>query len=273
VNGPLPGWALDLATDGVRLTDGRVEVVKAVRCVMLSAHHAGWAYSDIYALLTDTGRRSLARQLAHGGQGRPLSPARRNAWLRRTWLDLEGVYKAHRPYSRDEVLDAIEKVAADLERAELDADKAAVLAVVIDLARGYATARVAVPVHVVVERTGLSKSKSHRLLMRLCDEGDWIKLAKRGDRLRGRSNLYRVVAVDAYLGLTAYVPPPSYVPRSYVPRQDADPMTVTLTISRADPVELRRALVDMFGISSGDVRFEPVDEPYKVVPRRVLNDE
>jgi hypothetical protein len=100
-------------------------------------------------------------------------------------------------------------------------------------------------VHTVVTATGLPKTTAYRVLMSLCDKGNWIKLARRGDRTR--SNLYTLAAVDIYLGLTAYVPPPTYVPPTYVP--PAGPtITATLSVTGADPDEVRQALAALLGL-------------------------
>lgn len=71
----LPGWAIDVLTDGADLSRGRAEVVRQVRRVMLSAHRLGIDWPTVHALLSDTAHRRLAHQLAHGHKGRRIAPA------------------------------------------------------------------------------------------------------------------------------------------------------------------------------------------------------
>jgi hypothetical protein len=82
----LPGWAVDLARDGVPPRDlCRDTIYRAVCRVALSAVNAGWTFPDFDGLLAAHGSQ-LGNQLRSGGRGRPDRPRReveralRSAW-------------------------------------------------------------------------------------------------------------------------------------------------------------------------------------------------
>lgn len=265
---PLPGWAIDLATEGVKgpsLT--RSTLTREVRRLMMSAQQHGWEWPHVHALLTDTRRYALAAQIANGKYDTRQAGARvrrqttlreRERFLRLHWDETEKITSARPPWSRDDALDFIEEVRESLEASDLPATHRAVMEVVIELAFQHGTSRPAVPVMVVCARTGLTRSTAYRVLMRLCDDGDWLTLAVRGDRYRGKANLYNLAPALArtYTGAS---PPASHpLPVSHLPishPEEADMATATFELTKDElAVVLRmRAAAQEAAVLAGEV--------------------
>jgi len=195
---------IDLATDGVRSLRTRGEVVTAVRRVMFSAQRAGWTWSEVHALLTDTGRRRLAKQLSTGRGDRPIGLGAITKFLQKHWDEISATALAAPAWDRTDALHFLDLVQDELDTADLPALDRQLLQLVLDLGRRHGTTRPAVPVRVVQEHLGISRSGAHRALMRLSAQGHWLDLAKRGDRTR--ANLYRV-APALRVTPTATTPP------------------------------------------------------------------
>jgi hypothetical protein len=267
----LPGKHLDLLTDGVDLSrGGRAAVVKAVRRVMLSAHRAGIPYADIHALLTDVDNRKLASQIAHGKGGRLMPRHQREAFLRKHWADTKRVCEARPAWSREDALEAVEYVADNLAGADMDDRERVVLEAVLDLARGYGTTQTVAPVHVISAKTGISTSQVHRTLMRICDKGEWLSLAQRGNARTRRGNLYNVG--PALLKVWGASPPKSLAPTtSHPPTSQAegvDRMAVTLTIQTYNLAGLVAQLAEA-GVSLADLKAAttPMPDNVRALPR------
>lgn len=223
----LPGVWLDLITDGADTKHGgKSATVKALRQVMLAAHRAGWTYVDIYPLLTDTKGRKLAAQIIIGRGGIMINSRQRDTFLRKHWDDTAAVAAAGSTWAHGDVLDVIEFVRQAFDAAgDLGTRERAVLTAVIDLADQHGTTRVAAPVRVVAEASGLSVPMAYRVLMDLCQRGEWLDVARRGSRRAGRSNLYRLApaVLETYRGAT---PPTSQdLPTSHLPTSHQPPMS------------------------------------------------
>lgn len=234
---------IDLATDGVRGAElKRVDVVRATRQVMLSAHRAGWSWGEVHALLTDVRNRRLARQISTGHGGRTIAPKMREAFLERHWAETEEVAQRRPAWNRDDVLDFIEEVRQVLAGSDVAERDRQLVNVAIDLAAQYGTTRPALSVSAVATRLGLDPDLSrdrmrvHRALSRLAAEGTWLSLAKRGNRATGRANLYNLAPPLAatYTGATPPMSQP--LPMSHAPmshnraRAEGDDMLATTTI-------------------------------------------
>jgi len=220
--GALPGKYVDLLTDGADLSrGGRSAVVLAVRQVMLSAHRHGIPFVDVHVLLTDVEHRKHARQVAHGKGGLRLPRRQREEFLRRHWEETALLAQERPSWSREDALDAVEFVRDNLAGAEMDSRERVVMEAVLQLAAGYGTTQVAAPARVVASRTGLSPMQVHRTLMKLCEDGEWLRLAKRGNAQTRRSNLYNIgpALLDTWGGFAPHVPGPTYVPPTYVPER------------------------------------------------------
>ncbi len=265
----LPGVWIDLLTDGVHIGHGgRQPVIKAVRQIMLAAHRLGITYTDLHPLLTDVKRRRLAAQLATGRGGRPIAPGQRERLLRALWDDTAKVAASSPPWTRDDACAAIQHVRDALDDADdLDPSERAVMRAVIDLAEAYGTTRVAAPVRRVAQAAGLTTPTAHRVLKRLCDGSGWLSLAKRGDRLSRRSNLYRVgpalLAGGRMGGLrppTSQAPPTSHPPTSHPgSASDMAAASVTFDLDPAQAAEVA-ALVARLKRAEADPPEQPEHE-------------
>jgi hypothetical protein len=234
----LPGPMIDLATDGVRRVQRRVEVVTAVRRVMLSAYRAGWSWSEVHQLLTDTSRRRLAKQLQTGRGDRPISAGKVNESLIRWWDDITTYADSAPVWDRERALAFIEEVQEALDASVVPDLDRQVLGVVLDLARRHGTTRPAVPARDVAERLGITLYRSHTTLKRLCEVGDWIDLAQRGDQKR--ANLYRLAPA-----LRAAAPQPSKPEKpEHENGTDMTGATVTITLNDDDRDALLAFLAD-----------------------------
>jgi hypothetical protein len=267
----LPGKYLDLLTEGVDLSNGRSAVVIAVRQVMLSAHRAGIAYTDIYVLLTDVEHRKLAHQVAHGKGGRWLPGLQREVFLRKLWEDTGRLVATRPPWSRADALDAVEFVRDNLEGAQMDPLERSVMTAVLGLASGYGTTQVAAPVRTIAMMTGLGRMQAHRTLERICKTGEWLRLAKHGNSRTGRANLYNVG--PGLLDLWGASPPRSQdPPMSHPPMSHIDgeaEMPAPLTIQPADLKGLLQQL-EAAGVSLGDLQRAAEGDAGVVVPLTLL---
>lgn len=242
----LTGWALDLAVDGLpgqpEITRG--DVVMAMRKMMFSGARSGMTWADIYPYATDTHRYRLAAQIATGRGGRPIALKVRNRFLQQHWQDVCRVIAERPAWTQADVYGFIEHARDELERASLPPSQATVMDVVVTVAAQKGTSRPAVPVHVVVDATGLSKSTAHRTLMRLADDGYWLALAKRGNK--HKANLYNLAPALAgtYAGAsppTSQDPPTSHPPTSQLEEGETD-MSAVIALSGAEAQGLHRFL-------------------------------
>lgn len=233
----LPGTYVDLIVNGTSITQGRRDVVLAVRRVMLSAHRHGIGRQQIVGLLTDD-RNRLAVQVATGRGGRRMSRSKVNEDLAK-WWDATATLAATQPvWDRDDALAFIEFVrdAWEARRAECDDTTQRVFDVALQLATDYGSTRPALPERGVAARAGLSQATARRRLRALAADGEWLSLAQRGRPNTGRSNLYLLAPAlrGAYLRTSSvYAPPPTYAPPTYAPPSDAQeaPMQATFTFT------------------------------------------
>jgi hypothetical protein len=255
----LPGWAIDLISQGADLSEGRKAVVKAVRQVMLSAHRHKVRYHDIHALLT--GELTLARQVRTGRRGSQINRNTRDKFLRDQWVDTAKVAERSPAWDKNRALAAIEHVKSEFE---LDTDLVpkdrAVMGAVLALAEQYGTTRVAAPARKIADMTGMSPAAAHRVLTGLAADRQWLALAKGGNYKTGRASLYNLA--PGLLNVWAASPPMSQpVPMSHPPMSHSEgeaAMTVALTASSpellaqaikllaaASPESLRRVIADV----------------------------
>lgn len=236
----LPGWAQDLLTDGVRSTPSptfRQEITKAMRRVMMSAQRCGWGYSQVHAVLTDSDRHGLARQIATGRKGTRISVRQRSAFIAQHWADTQKVTSERPAWDRDQALHVIQHVRDNWHlTAHLPSDQRAILEVALDLAEGWGTTRVTLPVRYVSERIGKPRSTTGDLLQRMSHDGTWLSKVQSGNYATRRASLY-LVAPSLLASLPPYggaTPPKSETPpKSDPPKSGKDgalaPHVVSLT--------------------------------------------
>lgn len=259
VRAALPGWAIDLITDGADLRHGRKAVVSAVRQVMLSAHRHKVRYHDIHALLT--GELTLAKQVRTGRRGSQINRNTRDRLLRDQWDDTAKVAARSPAWDRDTALAAINHVKSEFDLdTDLGPKDRAVMGAVLALAERHGTTRVATPVRTIAEMTGMSPAAAHRALSKLAADRQWLALAKRGNYKTGRASLYNLA--PGLLNVWAASPPKSQpVPMSHPPMSHPEgdaAMSVALTASSpellaqaikllaaASPESLRQVIADV----------------------------
>jgi hypothetical protein len=253
----LPAFSLSVLTNGADIGrgGGKSAVTKAVLQVMLSAQRVGWHYVDMHRLLADTKSYRLAAQLAAGYGGRKIPAAQREAFMRQLWDKAEKVASQRPPWTHDDVLGAIELVRQELDAtgADLGEQERAVIQAVLDLADLHGTTRVAAPVRQVAKAAGLSRMEAHRALIRLCERGEWLVLARRGTSKAsdsngggtGRSNLYQL-SPDLLRTYKGASPPKSHgIPMSQIPMsQGEDPVrsAVNYEVTAAEDEAIAKVL-------------------------------
>jgi hypothetical protein len=269
---------IDLATNGVTTTPlTRRDINAAIGRIILSAIRSGWAYSDLFALLTDITNRKLAKQLTIGKGGRPIPDQQRNTWIWKQWERLTEYAATHPAWDATDVPDALAYVRDqfDQARADLTERDAAIIETFIDLGDHYGTLRPVGPVRTIATATGLTIPTAHRSVMRICEQGEWLQLSQRGSRCSGRANLYRLApkAVETYMRTRT----PTSQSQTDSPMSHSDrhsPMShqtdegidmnnpVTLTVQARDIAHLLEVL------TSQGVAVDPQQLPANVVPIR-----
>jgi hypothetical protein len=244
----LPGWSLDLLTDGVDAPVTRKAVVMAVRRIMLSAHRLDIPYTYLHGLLTDTENRRLATQVSTGRRGAKIRPRQRDEFLAKIWDQTAQVARQRPSWSREDALNAIEYLRDNWKATEvLPPRERAVLDAVLELAARHGTTRPAVPSRVIAEMTGLTRSTANRTLQILAKDGTWLRLAQRGNHRTRRASLY-VIAPDLLHEFSEHVwgasPPESQSQPKYQQptSQEGGPMPVSVTISAPNAEDLRRVI-------------------------------
>lgn len=263
---PLPGPILDLVAAGTRLHDGRRDVVMAVRRVMLSAHRHGWPRQHVYGLLLDD-RNALAVQIRTGKGGRTIPRAQVTRFLTRVWDDTARI-AAQTAWDTEAVHGFIEYVRDQwaAARDRYDEREQLVVDVALELATAYGTTRPVLPQRVLAERTGIPQRTITRVLARLSDEGEWLRLVQRGNPRTRRASLYSLApGMRGAYGRTtsAYEPPPTYEPPTYEPPAsdlEESVMSMSITIAARNEDDLRQAI----RVLSGSVTIEE-QEPAPVL--------
>lgn len=250
--GVLPGWALDLITDGVRLGDHpRSAIVKAIRRISLTAHRNGVPYTRLEQLMMNPDTFRLAKQFATGKGGRTIAPGPRRRHLQRIWADTSALAAAAPAWDRDTALDFIEHartVVGDGVDGLTDRENQ-VLLTVIDLATEYGTTRPVCPQRVIADRTGIPHATVARILHRLAADGDWLGYGTPGNALNRRATTYRLApGLRSSYGRTtsACDSPPTYDSPTYDSLSEAS-VSTTVTITAPSPEALRDALRTLAG--------------------------
>jgi hypothetical protein len=253
----LSGHALGLLTNGADIGKGdrKSAVTEAMRSVMMSAQRAGWEYVDLHPYLTDTRCQRLAAQIAAGYGGRTINRRQRDDFMHKHWDETAKITAERPPWTHDDVLGAIELVRAALDTDdELGAQDRAVMDAVLDLADRHGITRVAAPARQVATACGITRMDAHRALTRLCERGEWLKLAKRGSPRSqnadgtsgaGRSNLYQL-SPDLLRTYKGASPPTSQsLPMSHLPMsqgQDLVKSAVTYELTPAEDEAIAKVL-------------------------------
>lgn len=216
-----------------------------VRRIMMHAHRKGIDYPEIHRILADPSRFRLAAQIAHGRNGGTTSKPQVARFLSEQWASTAKEVAKRPAWSRDDALDFIEHVSEALDASEVPSKDRAVIEAVLTLARQHGTSRVAAPVLQVAAMAGLSKSDAHRVLMRICEAGDWLSLAQHGNHRTHRANLYNLSPPLAatYGGLSApmsQAPPMSHPPTSQPSPEEH--VQITITISSEELADWRAFL-------------------------------
>jgi len=190
----LKSLAIDLITDGADLTGGRKEVILTVRRVMLSARRSGFDKARLFGILMDTrSHRKLPIQIATGPRGRHYSVESTRRLLDALWEDVGKVVEQRPPWQPADVLEAIEFVReAALAESTLDPKDRVVVLAVLDLAHLFGTTRPAVPSRRLAAMTGMTLPTANRRLRILASRGEWLRLAKKGDRHARKASLYAI---------------------------------------------------------------------------------
>jgi hypothetical protein len=192
------GWCVDLVNDGVRIDrDGRKAVVMALRRIMLSGNRTGKSYEDFHRLLTKRDSRLWWQVRDSGPNGRPRTPVEVERLLRKHWQQTATI--AEDPAWDADVVAAILadcREALDLADALGPQDRA-VLSAIFELAEHRRTTRPTAPVRVIAERAGLSRSSASRIMIRLHNEGRWIRRVQSGNYRTGRASLYSLAPTIA----------------------------------------------------------------------------
>lgn len=270
----LPGPIIDLITDGPKIVANRGDIVKATRSAMLSMHRRDWSYAQMYALLTDMGKRRLAHLVGHGHGGRPIAAPKVAEFLRKHWDDTARVVATTPVPTAEDIDGFLEYAYEQLERARLSPRHRAIVEIAIDMAMEYGTTRIALPARVLADRLAkygipVSHVHAHKWLLAMCRQGEWLELAQRGSSTTRRANLYRVcpAARVTYSGLK-HLSNPTHLSNPHLsnpsPEEPAVPATLTLTLSSEERAAVLRALADLRDASSA----QPASEDATVIPLR-----
>lgn len=247
----IPGWALDLLTDGVRGNDEqslRQQITRAMRRVMMAAQRSDWDYARTAEALNDQSRYRLAKQIATGRSGSQISTRQRNQFIAKHWAETYAVTSSRPAWDRIRAIDAIQFVRDNWEQtANLPNQQRLVLAAALEIADSHGTTRPALPIRVIADKTGIPRSTVGDVLARMSDDGEWLRKVQSGNYKTRRASLY-LLAPSLLQTLTPYggasppksdTPPKSDPPKSEISGADMDQ---TISLVAANPQALAQAI-------------------------------
>lgn len=257
--GTLPGWAIDLLHDGVSVSGSmnRGDVHLQMRRVMLAAHRQEIGWPTMQAALTNVERYKLAQQIAYGRNGKLMSPTQVQKILYKAWEETGAVVAKGPARTRDDALNIIEEVRVALDASVLPDDHRRVMEAAITIAGQKGTTRPTLPVRAVADLAKLSKSKAGRILGWLSDDGDWLRIAQRGNYKTGRASTYNLAPRIAatYAGATPPESrglPKSHPPKSHFPAVGPDgEQVLQLTAEEIADIMKKRAVETQEQASNG----------------------
>lgn len=201
MNANLPGWAIDLITDGIPQSElrqrGNPAVIGALVKTAMSAQHRDWSVMEWETVLTHRGRH-LATQLRQGTK--PQTPAQTRKSLQYAWNLAWQNRTTTPPWDsatvHAEVTERVRAARAAAGSANLDPADSRVLRFAADEAERRTLTRVALARRTVAEATGLGEKAARNSIRRLTAAG-WLNLAQAGSasgpkaRTR-RANIYEL---------------------------------------------------------------------------------
>lgn len=230
MNGPLPGWAVDLIHNGVPPADLKAKGGRAVWTALVrtaaSAQHRDWDRWRWEEEVTDP-RRNLGRQVAVKDGRRPRTPKAVQKTLHDAWeAAWEWRTTQDAPWSRQEAQEAAEEraraavaVAEDPDTDLTDAERAVLVHAAAEVRhyaeRGKGSTAVTLPRAPMLEATGLGLTALRTALRRLEGRG-LLTLTERGRRgapgtKDPKANVYALGApstfTSMYRGTRSVVPP------------------------------------------------------------------
>ncbi len=244
----------------------RGQIIKELRRIMCSMHHAQWSYANAHNVLTDQAKYRFALQLATNERGRQSSTPIINKEIRKHWDATAKVVATRPAWSKEKAVEAVDHATATFHTsADLPATQHLVMSHILDLAAEYGTTKVTIPVRVIAERAGISRSTAHRTIKELADAGEWLSLVRRGNYRTRKANVYRIA--PKLLNIWGVTPPKSHAylsPTSLSPTPEGVEMSnaITLTVTARDIPHLLEVL------SAQGVAVDAQQLPANVVPIR-----
>jgi ribosomal protein S25 len=263
----LPASTMDALIEGLPDTlITRGHIIKELRRIMCSMHHAKWSYADAHNILTDTTRYRFAKQIATSDKQRTITTNAINKTIRHHWDDTTKVVASKPPWSKADAIEAVEHVTEQFHQsADLPSVQHLVMSHILDLAAEKQTTKVTVPVRVIAERADISKSMAHRAIKQLANDGRWLALVRAGNYRTRKASVYRLA--PHLLNIWGVSPPKSRAylsPTNLSPNLEGVEMSnaITLTVVARDIPHLLEVL------SAQGVAVDPQQLPANVVPIR-----
>lgn len=192
----LPERVTRIAHDGVKGDITRDKVVRAVKRIMMVAHHAGLPSVALKPLLSDPAATRLARQAAHG-----LTPEQADLFLARMWHETWEAFQQNGFWSPQEAGRQAEAY-LDANRHKLSPREQRVMDMALDIAKSTGIVmKVALPTRGLSDRSAedggvrISDREIGRVLQRLCDGGEFlakVESGRPGINPNPKANTYRL---------------------------------------------------------------------------------
>ena len=244
----------------------RGQIIKELRRIMCSMHHAKWSYANAHNVLTDTTKYRFAKQIATSDKQRTITSNAINKTIRKHWDETTIVVASRPAWSKDEAIEAVEHVTEQFHQsADLPSVQHLVMSHILDLAAEKQTTKVTVPVRVIAERADISRSTAHRTIKELVEAGEWLSLVRRGNYRTRKANVYRIA--PKLLNIWGVTPPKSHAylsPTNLSPTDEGVEMSnaITLTVTARDIPHLLEVL------SAQGIPVDSKQLPANVVPIR-----
>lgn len=266
----IPGWMITLITDGVHASVDQSlnsEVTKATRSIMLSAHRLGIDWTYLRGLLCDDRERKLAHQIAVGFGGRKVTKGQRNAYLAQHWEDTRRIVADSPKWDQNFIPNFLAFVEDNWHLTDhLPKPQRLVLGFALNEAKRLTITRPALPVRAVCVNTGLKRDKAHNTLKRLVEDGEWLRLHRRGiagPRGVGKAaSIYHFapVLLSEYqaipdIGRGAKAPMSDHPPMSDPPMSELneDSLSMSITVTGNSQAALKQALALVAAASQEDL--------------------